>query len=55
MNELEKKLAEVRNAMKRYIGREELTEEELDKFRNTYEKLAEQARAAQQKKKRTAA
>lgn len=51
---LDELIRATRNAENSLLDLEELTEEELDKFRNTYEKLAEKARAAQQKK-RTAA
>lgn len=51
---LDELIRATRTAENSLLDLEELTEDELDKFRNTYEKLAEQARAAQQKK-RTAA
>ncbi len=43
-----------RGAENTLLDLEELTEEDLEKFRKTYEKLAEQARAAQQRKKAAA-
>ncbi len=52
---LDELIRATRGAENSLLDLEELTEEELDKFRKTYEALAERARAAQQTKKRTAA
>ncbi len=51
---LDELIRTTRGAENSLLDLEELTEEELDKFRKTYEALAEQARQTQQKK-RTAA
>lgn len=48
---LDELIRATRNAENSLLDLEELTEEELDKFRNTYEKLAEQARQTQTKKR----
>ena len=57
---LDELIRATRNAENSLLDLEELTEDELDKFRDTYERLAEQARRTQskrteQKKKKTAA
>ena len=51
---LDELIRATRGAEDSLLDLEELTEEELDKFRDTYEKLAEKARTAQQKKKAAA-
>ena len=50
---LDELIRATRNAENAVLDLEELTEEELEDFRQTYEKLAEQARAAKQKKQRS--
>jgi low affinity Fe/Cu permease len=55
---LDELIRATRNAENAVLDLEELTEEELEAFRQTYEKLAEEARAAREKKqtnRRTAA
>lgn len=47
---LDELIRATRNAENSLLDLEELTEDELDKFRNTYEKLAEQARQTQTKR-----
>jgi low affinity Fe/Cu permease len=51
---LDELIRATRTAENSMLDLEELTEEELEHFRATYEKLAEQAREAKQKKKRAA-
>jgi low affinity Fe/Cu permease len=51
---LDELIRATRGAENSLLDLEELTEEELSKFRETYENLAEKARAAQQKKKAAA-
>ncbi|PJI38520.1 low affinity iron permease family protein [Ferrovibrio sp.] len=51
---LDELIRATRNAENSLLDLEELTEDELDQFRNTYEKLAEKARQTQQKKKTAA-
>ena len=50
---LDELIRATRNAENAVLDLEELTEEELEDFRQTYEKLAEQARAAKQKNQRS--
>jgi len=51
---LDELIRATRNAENSLLDLEELTEDELDQFRTTYEKLAEKARQTQQKKKTAA-